>query len=564
MIATLHTYSRDLQSALSNTNPTSSVLQLDYTSPIDSIYAALKEAANSTEQLEYWSTIFLLGCEINGPAIPILNAQNFVVALTYALYGVTIRGDQNFKDLCAPSIDQLLINELTEEFGDQVLNILFTIIKPAYDYKHLFPNYEFICFKQANILLNSLWTGIKNFIVNEVPDDSIVDVCRQLSEARKLGLYTKDIAYTLTEYIFIYINQLKLEQIGQPNYSFPADKFKKSNELITLFDEFNEDQEIKVEIDNYKVLLENAKNYQPIISSTSATTPRDQAPEFYILDKKLVTRSPKPKYSVPRGNLQISIYDGELSGAHVCIKVYEANPNQKHELSKANNEIKIYETLSRAANDSNCFLKYYGTYLEENSLCMVMEYYGSSLMDCIKQLKDSNFKLLENQFIGITYKVLSSFKLMKDMNILHNDIKPHNMLVDQNWNIKIIDFGISVAQIQAITFSSTQVLPIQGTEGYLSPEKKLAIQNDQKQAKYNLEKSDVYSLGLVFYQLLTFKNVENLRNQDFIRDINSYVGYSKEIKVLLCRMLDENPLTRPDFSQALALMKEVPITKTFH
>ena len=192
-----------------------------------------------------------------------------------------------------------------------------------------------------------------------------------------------------------------------------------------------------------------------------------------------------------------------------------------------------------------------------------MEYYGSSLMDAIKSLRDSNFQLLEDQFINITYKLLSSFKLMKDMNILHNDIKPHNLLVDQNWNIKIIDFGISVTQIQGLILSQSQVFPIQGTEGYLSPEKKFALQNNQSEAKYNLEKSDVYSLGLTFYQLLTFKNIENLTNQDLINGINSVANYSKEIKTLLCSMLDQNPQTRPNFAQALGLMTQVPKTQTF-
>lgn len=76
--------------------------------------------------------------------------------------------------------------------------------------------------------------------------------------------------------------------------------------------------------------------------------------------------------------------------------------------------------------------------------------------------------------------------------IIHRDIKPQNMMIDQYGNVKVTDFGIAVAMSNA---TLTHTMSVLGSVHYFSPE--------QARGKFADEKSDIYSLGAVLYELLT-------------------------------------------------------------
>ncbi|HET9674380.1 MAG TPA: PASTA domain-containing protein, partial [Gaiellaceae bacterium] len=77
--------------------------------------------------------------------------------------------------------------------------------------------------------------------------------------------------------------------------------------------------------------------------------------------------------------------------------------------------------------------------------------------------------------------------------IVHRDIKPHNVIVDAEGRVKVTDFGIA----RAGTSQMTEVGSIIGTAQYLSPEQAKGAPVDQT--------SDLYSVGIVLYELLTGK-----------------------------------------------------------
>jgi beta-lactam-binding protein with PASTA domain len=94
--------------------------------------------------------------------------------------------------------------------------------------------------------------------------------------------------------------------------------------------------------------------------------------------------------------------------------------------------------------------------------------------------------------IELTVQVLRATRFAHKRGIIHRDIKPHNVIVDEEDRAKVTDFGIARA---AGASDMTQTGSIMGTAQYLSPE--------QAQGHAVSEPSDLYSVGVMLYELLT-------------------------------------------------------------
>ena len=120
---------------------------------------------------------------------------------------------------------------------------------------------------------------------------------------------------------------------------------------------------------------------------------------------------------------------------------------------------------------------------------MVMEYVdGPDLKDYIIQ----NSPLNLHDVIRIMDQILSAMTLAHKHNVIHRDLKPQNILMDKHGNIKIADFGIAVALNQN---SITQTNSALGSVHYMSPE--------QTRGGLITKQSDIYSLGIILYELIT-------------------------------------------------------------
>lgn len=122
---------------------------------------------------------------------------------------------------------------------------------------------------------------------------------------------------------------------------------------------------------------------------------------------------------------------------------------------------------------------------------MVMQYVkGTDLKAYIKK----HYPIPLPQVIDIMEQVLSAVATAHAHGIIHRDLKPQNILIDENKNVKITDFGIAVAVSQD---SLTQTNTLMGSVHYLSPE--------QARGSIATKQSDIYSLGIILFELLTGK-----------------------------------------------------------
>lgn len=122
---------------------------------------------------------------------------------------------------------------------------------------------------------------------------------------------------------------------------------------------------------------------------------------------------------------------------------------------------------------------------------MVMQYVqGTDLKAYIK----AHYPIPLPQVVNIMEQVLAAVETAHAHGIIHRDLKPQNILIDGNKNIKITDFGIAVAASQN---SLTQTNTLVGSVHYLSPE--------QARGSIATKQSDIYSLGIILYELLTGK-----------------------------------------------------------
>jgi eukaryotic-like serine/threonine-protein kinase len=127
---------------------------------------------------------------------------------------------------------------------------------------------------------------------------------------------------------------------------------------------------------------------------------------------------------------------------------------------------------------------------EENDLYyIVMEYVAGTTL---KQYIQQNSPLRVEEAIGIMRELTSAISHAHHNHIIHRDIKPQNILIDPDGTVKITDFGIAMALTAT---SITQTNSVLGSVHYLSPE--------QARGGMANRKSDIYSLGIVMFELLT-------------------------------------------------------------
>ncbi len=124
----------------------------------------------------------------------------------------------------------------------------------------------------------------------------------------------------------------------------------------------------------------------------------------------------------------------------------------------------------------------------EDTYYIAMEYLPGRTL---KQVIREEAPLAPLRAIDITLQMLKAARFAHRRGVIHRDLKPHNVIIDDQDQVKVTDFGIARAGASDMTETGS----IMGTAQYLSPE--------QAQGQAVAEPSDLYSIGIVLYEMLT-------------------------------------------------------------
>ena len=171
---------------------------------------------------------------------------------------------------------------------------------------------------------------------------------------------------------------------------------------------------------------------------------------------------------------------GRLVAVKVMLPQYAADPNFTQRFRQ--------EAAAAANLQSPYIVNVYDWGQDDGTYYIVMEFVrGSDLKTAIVQRGAIN----QRKVAEIGSQVCQALSVAHNQDIIHRDIKPKNIMVQPDGNVKVMDFGIARAKNSVMTQTSS----VLGTAHYISPE--------QAQGKDLTAASDIYSLGIVLYEATT-------------------------------------------------------------
>ena len=210
------------------------------------------------------------------------------------------------------------------------------------------------------------------------------------------------------------------------------------------------------------------------------------------------------KMSIKKDNRQLNRLSGRyeiieqvgVGGMSYVYKAFDTKRNKivaikilKEELSIDEEFVKKFRSEALACIDikQENVISAYDVVDEDNMHYIVMEYVEGKTLN--KYIKEKG-KLTNEETVNLSLQIAKGIKAAHEKGIIHRDIKPQNIVINNNGIAKITDFGIA----RAIT-STTKNISVIGTVHYISPEQ---VRNENVDFR-----SDIYSFGCTMYEMIT-------------------------------------------------------------
>ncbi|CAD8205883.1 unnamed protein product [Paramecium octaurelia] len=256
-----------------------------------------------------------------------------------------------------------------------------------------------------------------------------------------------------------------------------------------------------------------------------------------------------------------------FNGQQYAVKMMDAKTEKS--FSTIQKEFLILKSLPKSHPN---IIRLYKSYAWANqitktyTLVLVMELADKSLMKEIEERIQAKKYFSDDQLHNFFLQCIQTLNDIKlHSNIYHRDIKPENILLNKEQQLLISDFGVSrkLMKEKLPTINGTLV----GTPAYLSPILWKAFEEGQFQVSkinkitHNVEKSDVYSLGVTLLQTTLLLNTEIQKlnsgeqgeqtTRELLRNVQN-----QRIKFILMRMLDHDEKQRASYNELLQLLNE--------
>ena len=276
--------------------------------------------------------------------------------------------------------------------------------------------------------------------------------------------------------------------------------------------------------------------------STSATINKDYLEFKKILENQMETF--ELQEIIGHGG-ESTVYKSIIKKTKRPFSLKVINNNKKHNKNKVEIDIGI------KLKNKNVIKLFGMKSIKEKNLdidCIVMEY---SKFGNIRQFQKNFIKrqnLSESTLCYFADLILKGLKYCHMSKIAHLDIKPQNIIIDELLNLKLIDFSISIDYKDKNKIK----LPPNGTPHYIAPE----VTNTETINTKDLEKVDLYSLGVMLFNLAFGIYPDNMTNEELEEKFNYLMdekesGYSKYFIDFVKKLIEKDINKRINIKEAM-------------
>jgi len=224
------------------------------------------------------------------------------------------------------------------------------------------------------------------------------------------------------------------------------------------------------------------------------------------------------------------------------MKIIDVSRMERKQKEEALNEVVVLKSLRHPF-----IVSYRESFMNKGCLCIVMDYAdGGDLYAKITKQKQLGSGFSEEQILDWFVQICLAIKHIHERHILHRDLKTQNIFLTSTGHVKIGDFGIARVLQSTYDCAKTAI----GTPYYLSPE-------ICQEKPYN-QKSDIWSLGCMLYEMTSLKHAFDAKNiKGLVLKIlrGSYPPipevYTQDLKGLIDDLLQRSPVQRPSAKKVL-------------